>query len=165
MKRVDKIVENEEFKSAVGKIEEMEKDRIYCKHGISHLLDTARIAYIISLERGLLLDKEIIYATALLHDIGRSVSDVDHEKESVKIAIHILGICGFSAEETDMIATAIERHRKKDGLERIESKETTADEEALFDIIMRADKLSRVCKYCNAKSSCKWTQLNTEIMY
>lgn len=165
MERVNRIIENEEFTVAVKKIDELEKDRIYCKHGIEHLLDTARIAYIISLERGLILDKEIIYAAALLHDIGRSVSDGDHEIESVKMAIHILGICGFSADETDMIVKAIECHRGKDVSEITQRKEAAAGVKTLSEIITRADKLSRVCKYCNAKGSCKWTRLNTEIIY
>ena len=36
-----------------------------------HFLDVARLAWIAGLEQGLGLDKEIVYAAALLHDIGK----------------------------------------------------------------------------------------------
>ena len=156
MDRINRITECVEFRAAIERIDELEKDRIYCKHGIEHLLDTARIAYIISLERGLSFNKETIYAAALLHDIGRSSKSAEHEKESVKIAIHKLDICGFSKEEKEVVTEAVERHREKDGREDIET---------LSDVIREADKLSRVCAYCDAKSGCKWTLLNTEIIY
>ena len=38
------------FQSSFQRIQEWEKDRIYCRHGMEHFLDTARIAYIRSLE-------------------------------------------------------------------------------------------------------------------
>ncbi len=43
----------------------------YCRHGLEHLLDVARISYIQVLEDGLDYDENVLYAAALLHDIGK----------------------------------------------------------------------------------------------
>ena len=59
------------FQSSFQRIQEWEKDRIYCRHGMEHFLDTARIAYIRSLEETIPVSKDHIYAAALLHDIGK----------------------------------------------------------------------------------------------
>ena len=59
------------FQSSFQRIQEWEKDRIYCRHGMEHFLDTARIAYIRSLEENIPVSKDQIYAAALLHDIGK----------------------------------------------------------------------------------------------
>ena len=74
MEKVNKIINHPLWIDAVSDIEHSEKDRKFCRHGREHLLDTARIAYIFSLEENLNMNisKEIIYAAALLHDIGRS---------------------------------------------------------------------------------------------
>ena len=71
MERVTKIISNELYKESQLAIDDYEKERKFCNHSFNHYLDTARIAYIISLEEEYKFDKEIIYATALLHDIGR----------------------------------------------------------------------------------------------
>ena len=69
--RYNSIIVNSEFLFLLESINEYEKDRKFCRHGIKHLLDTARIMYIIKLEDDLPFDKDMIYAAALLHDIGR----------------------------------------------------------------------------------------------
>ena len=70
--RYNRIVRNEEFNRLLDEIEALEADRIYCRHGLEHLLDVARISYIQVLEDGLDYNKNILYAAALLHDIGRA---------------------------------------------------------------------------------------------
>lgn len=40
---------------------------------MSHLLDVARIAYIRNLEKGYGFRKDVIYAAAVLHDIGKAL--------------------------------------------------------------------------------------------
>ena len=60
------------YRSSYQKLKEFEKARTFCCHQMDHLLDVARIAYILNLEMNLGLDRELIYGAALLHDIGKS---------------------------------------------------------------------------------------------
>ena len=71
MTRVNRIWNHSVYQSSLHNIEELERERIFCGHGVRHLLDTARLAYIENLEMGLCISKDMIYAAALLHDIGR----------------------------------------------------------------------------------------------
>ena len=71
MKRVDKVMNHPVFRENMEKIEQAELDRFFCRHGLQHILDVARIFYILALEQKLNADKELIYATAVIHDIGR----------------------------------------------------------------------------------------------
>ena len=49
----NRIAANELFLQCVEKNSKYEENRQFCKHGWEHLMDVARIAYIINLERGL----------------------------------------------------------------------------------------------------------------
>ena len=71
MERVNKIWRHPVWKQHMEHLAEYEKNRIFCRHGIDHLMDVARIAYIENLEKNCGISKEIIYGAALLHDIGR----------------------------------------------------------------------------------------------
>ena len=71
MERVDKILAHPEFQVYMRRIREQERTRVFCLHGIEHSLDVARIGYIKNLEQGLSFRQDVIYAMALLHDIGR----------------------------------------------------------------------------------------------
>ena len=71
MDRITCILKDKEFNMYLKNNEELEEDRIFCHHDITHFLDVCRVATIINLERGLNIDKELIYATGLLHDIDR----------------------------------------------------------------------------------------------
>ena len=53
------------FQSSFQRIQEWEKDRIYCRHGMEHFLDTARIAYIRSLEETIPVSKDQIYGSSM----------------------------------------------------------------------------------------------------
>ena len=72
MERVDRIIRNETFIWNMKKLLRLEQERIYCRHDMDHLLSVARIAYIKALEERIPVSKELIYAAALLHDIGRA---------------------------------------------------------------------------------------------
>lgn len=149
MDRVNKILKNENFKKYLKKNKKCEKNRVFCKHNLQHMLDTARIAYIINLENGLNIDKEVIYAAALLHDIGRWMQyekNIPHEEASVQLASPILQECGFSEKESQDIANSIYFHRDKE--------EKT---EGLRNIIALSDKLSRNCLYCKSAAECNWS--------
>ena len=114
MERVNRILANETFKENMLHLQRLEKDRQYCRHGIDHLLDVARLAYIEDLEKGLAIEKEIIYGTALLHDLGRVLEytkQIPHNEASVQLAKEILPECGFNNEEVKRICGAIAAHR------------------------------------------------------
>ncbi len=157
MKRVDKIFAHPLYQSILREIEKSEKDRIYCLHNFSHAMDTARIAYILALEEGIKIRKDVIYAAALLHDLGRAAqykSGKSHEEEGVRLAKAILPMCGFSKKEEDEIIDAIHSHREDTG-------------DGLASVLQRGDKLSRMCFMCKSISSCKWKEeeLNMNILY
>lgn len=94
--RISLIWQHPLYQKHCEKIQELEKDRIFCRHTPEHFLDVARLMYIYSLENKLNLSREIIYATALLHDIGRAqqyLSGISHDIAGAEIAGKILQIC------------------------------------------------------------------------
>ncbi len=148
MKRVNAILKNRIFINVLENIKSAEKTRIYCLHGIDHLFDTARICYIINLEKGYGFDKEIIYAAAFLHDIGRYEeykNNIPHNKAGAAIAGEILDNCGFSESEKKIIVDAILYHRKE------------KDNISLGGLLYKGDKLSRKCFSCGAENECYWS--------
>lgn len=156
MKRCDRILHNKIFISCMEKTAVYEKDRIYCLHDIAHAFDTARIAYIKSLEEGSSVSKELIYAAALIHDIGRAEqyeNGTPHEEASAKIGRAVLEECGFSGDETDIIITAVLEHRVKN------------NRSELGALLAYADDKSRMCMLCRARGTCKWNaeDMNTEL--
>ena len=117
MERVNKILVHHKFIEYIDRIARLEESRVFCKHEITHLIDVARISYILSLEKKYDLGKEIIYACALLHDIGRwkeYEEGIDHAIASKELAVDILQDCGFKQEEINLICSAIGHHRIKD---------------------------------------------------
>lgn len=160
MDRVNLILSNSKYQEYIDKIKQAEEDRIFCLHNMSHFMDVARIAYSINLEEGLEISKELIYATALLHDIGRFKQyekGTPHELASAELAPEILAETGFEEQEQEEILKAIREHRNKE----------IAKEKSLAGIIYRADKLSRPCFACEAEKQCDWkkSKKNMEISY
>ena len=148
MKRLESIYRDEYWLRCMKEIEIAEIDRIYCKHDFVHLMDVARLAYIYSLEEGLQIDKDLIYAAALLHDIGRSEEYTDgipHDEAGARIAKEILKRSSYSDEEREAIISAVHGHRShSESIGR------------LAYVIKRADKESRLCLSCDARDTCKW---------
>lgn len=160
MERVNNIINNSIYKSSYKLIEDYEKPRIYCRHDMSHFLDVARLSWIFNLEDQLGLSKEIVYAAAMLHDIGKYeqyTKKIPHEIASAQIAKDILQDCGFDESESHMIQSAIESHRDF----------TIIDSQNLSGVLYRADKMSRNCFLCEANSSCNWDldKRNMKITY
>ena len=148
MDRINAILNDKEYKEYLGKIKAWEKKRNFCKHNMKHFMDVARIAYMLTLENNMRVNKEIIYAIGLLHDIGRFVQYEDktpHEKASAILAPNILNRCDFNAEEQKLILSCIINHRNK------ENKQGSLEE-----VIYKADKLSRPCYDCKYESDCNW---------
>ncbi|MGN0402523.1 MAG: HD domain-containing protein [Acetatifactor sp.] len=149
MERIDRILNHDLFIENLKKNKEAEANRRFCRHDITHFLDVARIGRIINLEEGLEIPTELIYAAALLHDIGKHRQyreGIPHEKASAEIAPVILKECGFEQAETDLITEAISRHRNSE----------IAYERSLIGLLYRADKASRACFACDAEQDCNW---------
>ncbi len=147
MNKVNEILNNDLFKKYIKELETLETDREFCKHNIEHSLDVARIAYIKVLEENINISKEVIYAVALLHDIGRVLQYKDgtpHHKGSVIISEEILKDTSFSREEKDIIIDSIKEHREE------------LAENDFQSIIQISDKLSRNCYNCKAYDKCYW---------
>ena len=148
--RLQKIWEHPLFQESLLETERLERDRIFCGHDRNHLLDGARIAYIEDLETGAGIPGTLIYAAALLHDIGRHLQytkGIPHHEASADIAARILPECGFGPEDTAQILDAILSHRDK----------TAGAGGGLSGMIYRADKRSRCCFACPAEPECDWS--------
>ena len=151
MKRVDEILKHEIFRQHMNDINEAEKNRCFCNHDVEHLMDVARIAWILNLEEGIGLDKELVYATALLQDIGKGrqyKEGIAHEIAGSEIAPEILKDCGFNEEEIFRIKRAILSHRDP----------SVKDHKNLRAVIFRADKASRACFMCKMNKECNWPE-------
>ncbi len=149
MERIDKILKHNLFLQHLSQNNAAEADRRFCRHNMGHFLDVARIGEIINLEEQSGLDREWIYAAALLHDLGKHIQyekQVPHERASAEIAPGILRDCGFDETEIEMITDAILKHRDSE----------TAKERNLRGVLYRADKASRACFACDAESECHW---------
>lgn len=160
VEKIGKILKHDLFISCLNQNETAEKDRIFCRHNMAHFLDVARIGRIINAEEGLGIETELIYAAALLHDIGKHqqyAEGVPHELASAQLAAGILQDCGFEQMETDVIIDAIRGHRD----------ENSAKEKNLKGILFRADKLSRACFCCPAEGECNWkdSKKNLKLRY
>lgn len=150
MDRIDRLLHHPLFVETLQALEEAEKDRIFCRHGLSHLLDVARLAWIFNLEAGGDQPKEELYAAALLHDLGRLAqyqTGQPHEEASALLAQAILSQVGFEEAEICRIQAAIQHHR---------SAEDTPN--TLSDLLYRADKRARPCLFCPARDQCHWPE-------
>ena len=147
MDRVNRILFHPQYQHHFQRIQGLEGDREFCGHTMEHFLAVARLSFIMVGEAGLKVDKEVIYAAALLHDIGRGVevsTGIPHHESSVIIARELLGECGFDEAEEEVIIQTIREHRTLSGGD---------DFPAIF---YRADKLSRNCFECSVEGECNW---------
>ncbi|MEQ2371207.1 HD domain-containing protein [Blautia sp. CLA-JM-H16] len=158
MDRVNQIWNHPLYQQELQKLQILEKDREFCRHTPEHFLDVARLAYIEALEHGYSVTKEMIYCTALLHDIGRARQYEDgtpHDEAGAVIAQQILSEIGFSSEETEAIVSAIRGHRAQ------------TEQSLLGKMIYTADKRSRNCFSCKSEPECYWAPVkkNMTIQY
>lgn len=159
MQRVNALLQDERFQVGLFQITELETHRIFCRHGLQHLLDVARIAWIMVLEQQLPLKKDIVYGMALLHDLGRYrqyAEQMPHHQASAELAEKILPDAGYTTEECAQIVDAIRQHGT-----------ASQQQGKLAQILYYADKQSRNCFQCAAQAECKWTleQRNKTILY
>lgn len=177
MEKINRILKQEIYQEYVQRIKVHEKDRIFCKHDMIHFLDVCRLAEIDWLNRRIYeiekeyetfpklseareslrkINRELIYAAGLLHDIGRwqeYEEGIRHEVASSKLAPEILRAAGFEEVEIEDIVLAISNHRNKE----------IRDELSLSGFLYRADKMSRPCYVCEAESECDWSVLKKNL--
>lgn len=149
MERIDSILKHALFIGCMDRNRDAERERSFCRHDMSHFLDVARIGMILNLRENMGVEEELIYASALLHDIGRYVQYADgtpHEEASAELAEGILIDCGFDNKETCDILHAIRSHRSRE----------TESERSLSGLLYRADKASRACFACPVQAACNW---------
>lgn len=159
MKRVDFILKDPVYAEYINHNATAGKDDPFCKHDLAHMVDVARIAYILILERQDLIffiqnaglsgreaAKEVIYATGLLHDIGKwkeYEAGVDHAAYGARLARELLTRAEFDENEIKVIARAIFEHRN-----------ISQEMSFLGERMHRADNLSRACSQCLEKDNC-----------
>ncbi len=151
MDRINQIFNHPKFQEYVFENGRSEWKRELCRHNLSHFLDVARISYILNAEEGYGFSKDILYGAALLHDIGRHVQYREHRPHaevSAELAPEILSDCGYSAEESAMIVSAIATHSDK----------SLVGERTLNGLLARADQMSRACWGCTASEKCDWSE-------
>lgn len=164
------LLQDQGYLVLVKKLEEKEKQRLFCKHGLSHFLDVARIAWILTLEQTLqegmnvehlAQQKDKIYLTALLHDLGR-LAEYDqklsqgHAQEGVSMAWKFLKRIGYPEHKAREIIYAVGEHSGEE--------KTNHD---LSNLIKRADNSSRNCFFCEAQGQCNWSveRRNQTVLY
>lgn len=154
MPRLNSVWNHALYQKYYKENEEIEKDRMFCCHQISHLLDVARIAYIKNLENDMGLKKELIYTAAILHDIGKALQykqKIPHEIAGEEIAREILETLpennAFTQEEQDWILEAVRGHRRK-----------CAGMTEAACLFYESDKRSRNCFACPVSEMCNWNE-------
>lgn len=158
MKRVNAIWSHPEYQQQLRELTDCERERQFCRHTPEHFLDVARLTCLLAQEAGVLFAKELVYAAALLHDIGRALQykeGVPHEEAGIRIAQQLLPDCGFEPEECAQVLDLIRSHR------------TGQEGTELGTLFCRADKLSRNCFCCPVQADCNWPKekKNMEIRY
>ncbi len=147
MSRIDRIIQTPQYVDTLKRLQVLETDRIFCRHDISHFMSVARLMWIEVLEQQLPVDREVVYAAALLHDIGRVAQvehGIPHEQASAEFAQQILPDAGFNEEELSEVTAAILSHREDYSVSE------------LGKILYQADKRSRDCWCCSASDLCNW---------
>lgn len=172
MKRIDLLINDTLYNEYMERNAREVMEPRFCLHDLKHHFDVARITYILVLENndlgyfikesGLsnrMNAKEVIYASGLLHDIGKWKEyreGLDHSSYGAKLARGILPRALFNPHEIDIIARAIYEHRN-----------ISNDISFLGERLYRADNLSRICNQCRYHSQCpkvKYNEINTDII-
>ncbi|MBU5459725.1 HD domain-containing protein [Anaerostipes sp. MSJ-23] len=149
MERFQRIVKSKRYQEEYEKLQNLEKERRFCRHDMEHFLSVARICYIFAMEKKIDVSVDIIYGTAFLHDLGRAMQyekGISHEEAGAIIAEEILLECDYKPWERTIIIETIRNHRD---IGRV-------NEEDFSEIFYRADKLSRDCMHCPVHEECYW---------
>lgn len=156
MPLVERLTAHPLFREKIRQIEELERARVFCRHGWEHCMAVARAAALLNEEQQLGFPKQTLYALALVHDLGRAeqyMDGVPHEEAGVETARRILTESGFDDEQTEEMLDAIWHHR-----------EAGPDVDGLTGLLVRADKQTRLCFACEAREACKWPDEKKNLM-
>ncbi len=156
--RINQIWSHPLYQEQYLLLQECEKTRIFCGHSLEHFLAVGRLMWIYNLEEEASLSKELIYAAALLHDIGRGLQyrdGIPHDRAGIMLAEKILPECGFQQEEIRPVLTAIGEHRQS-------GKGSQTDRLGAY--LYRADKACRNCMVCPAEKECNWSEEKKNLM-
>lgn len=151
MKNTNIIYSSSEYQKLLSELENFEKDRIFCKHDFRHFLDVARIMSIYLLENNMELNRDLVYTLSILHDIGRVDQYRDqtpHAEASYTRAKKFLEMTDFNDQEKSLILKTIKKHNTKDANDL---------ESEFVKLFYKADKSSRECYACPARSQCYWS--------
>lgn len=171
MRGVESILNDHLYHKYLARNAGHEVNRRFCRHDFQHMLDVARICYIMVLESGevgRLVEehglsgreavKEIVYAAGLVHDIARWLqyeTGADHAEAGAGLARPLLTRAGFAGAEVEAIAAAVREHRS-------EAAKTTL----LGRRLSLADDLSRPCFQCRVRDECyKFTGCSGRDLY
>lgn len=152
MEKINQLLDDKEYQKQLEQLEQLEKQRPYCKHGIEHLLAVARIAQLRNQQEKWQLEEESIYLAALLHDIGRIEEyekGIPHHVAGIQKAAYFLEKLNVPKEQKLQILEAISTHRQKQEEFR---------ENRLGRLLAQADSASRNCRFCKAYQTCKWKE-------
>ena len=150
MEEINRILRDPDYLACLRENSRREQERIFCRHDRQHMLDVARLAYILLLESGQLAavsrerGRELCYAAGLLHDVGRwrqYDGSGDHAQAGAELAGPILLRAGFSPAEAELVGRAVAGHR-------------SGGTGVLGRVLARADDLSRDCWQCRARECC-----------
>ncbi|MBD5143739.1 MAG: HDIG domain-containing protein [Oscillospiraceae bacterium] len=155
----NKILANKNYLHELALLAKLEQNRIFCKHDIEHFLAVARIMLIMCHEKKIIINPDIIYATALLHDIGRTEeykNHIPHDIASAQKAEIILNEINCESEIKNKIIAMIKNHGNGNFIDNSPE-----------NIFYQADKKARLCFCCPAREKCNWSEdkknLNIEI--
>lgn len=151
MNNTNYLLTHDSYQKLVKDLADQESERIFCKHSLQHFIDVARICYIHCLEDQIPVDKDLVYVTALLHDLGRSLSRTDgkdHHLHSLEIARSFLQEMDFNSEQQAHILQAISQHSH--------TQEIATD--PFVRAFQLADKEARLCFQCPAYDLCYWPE-------
>ncbi len=150
MEKVSCLTRHPLFLEKMEQLKKLEKNRQFCKHDIQHCLDVARGCVILNEERMLGFSREMLYALALVHDIGRAeqyLHEIPHEEASAQLAERILEDCGFEKAVVRQMIKAIRYHRGGNDAGDV-----------LTALLIEADKRTRICFACEARMECNWPE-------
>lgn len=151
MERVERLIRHPRFLREMEKLRHYEATRSFCGHDLSHLMDVARLMAIENCKQKRGYDESILYATALLHDIGRAAqyeTGEPHAPLGARLAEDIFLDCGFTREEAKEMTLAISQHGTA----------SVREEAGLSGMLYRADKQSRPCYWCQQRAACNWPE-------
>lgn len=154
-----RLLELPSYQLLLKRLEEQEKDRIYCRHDRYHFQKVEEIGRWICKKNGLLREEELIGPAAWLHDIGRvdqNEGTLPHADASVQYARVLLPQIGCPLDKTEEICQAISGHSSRQNARELWNH--LRELHTLQELLSAADQLSRSCYCCLAERTCKWKE-------